>query len=112
MARVTPDQEAKAIAMYQAGAKIGKITAETGLPQSTFYYLLAKNGLQPKRSQRSQRIAKEGAEGLRMTFDTMLERMLEQQRTVADLQHALAEKDHEIERLQATVQRLKAARAK
>lgn len=101
MARVSEEQRSKTIEMYQAGRKMKEILKETGLPESTAYSVLHVAGVTAKGDQRSHHLQRGGNEAVRMTFDTMVEKLLEQQRRIGELEAELAKANARFKRLKS-----------
>lgn len=53
----TEDAHERVIELYQANVTLDQITEQTGVPRSTIYYILDKNGVEPNRRRPAARSA-------------------------------------------------------
>lgn len=80
---------AKVIDLYEAGTKLADITKDTGVPRSSIYWILQREGIDPNRQ--GTRRAAEGGEALVESMRWMMERIENLAADKAQLEQELAE---------------------
>lgn len=87
---ITDEVAAEVVRMYtQQGAKLAEITAATGVPRSSIYWILQKHGKEPTR-QGTRRGAATGAESMQWAMTRIEELAAENGRLKAQLEEAQA----------------------
>jgi transposase-like protein len=74
--KYTNEERDRAVKMYQDGAKLRDITAETGIPRPTIMYFVQAAGLEPNRQGTRRSRPRNGDESTQM-IDWMMKRMEE-----------------------------------
>ena len=81
---ITPEVEDRVVEMYRSAAKTSEITAETGVPRPTIYWILQKRGITPSRAKRAP---------VEVNTDHLLQRLDAQAREIGRLEAEVASKD-------------------
>ena len=80
--RLVSDETIKEVLdRYNRGDRIVQIAEDVGIPRSTLYWILEKNGVAPKRAQNRRRFAADGE-----TMEALYSLILEQEEYIASLE--------------------------
>lgn len=77
---VSDETIAEVLTRYNNGDRVVKIAEDVGIPRSTLYWILEKNGVAPKRAQR-RRFAADGE-----TMEALYALILEQEEYISSLE--------------------------
>jgi hypothetical protein len=82
---VPEDTAAEAVARYLKGDRVNSIASDLGIPRSTLYWILEKNGVAPSRAQRKVRFSTDGE-----TVEALYALILEQEEYISSLEEEVA----------------------
>lgn len=84
--RLVSDEVAEeAVLRYKRGDRVNTIASDLGLPRSTLYWVLDKQGVTPSRVQKKTRLAADGE-----TMEALYALILEQEEYIASLEEEVA----------------------
>lgn len=78
---VSDETVSQAISRYKRGDRVNTIAGDLGIPRSTLYWVLEKNGVVPSRIQKKKRLAADGE-----TMEALYALIVEQEEYIASLE--------------------------